>query len=379
MPIERERARLQRAFADMAAGRPIVVADSEAQPSQGVLAVAASEIDADAINFMVRFARGIVCLALTAERARELELPRMVPGGEDVCGRSAFTVSIEARTGVTTGISAADRARTIRVAVDPASGPHDLSRPGHVFPIVAHPAGVLGRAGLPEAALDAARMAVRGPAAAFCHVMSEDGSVAELDELLAFAERHDLALVTVDELVRARLEAGGLIELDVRQELPTPYGRFRIVSARTVLPGAAPLSLVLGEIDADVPVPVYLYRACDAAGSFEAEGCCGCNDRMHDALRWIQDQGHGVLVHEASAGGGAVDADEPCLGAHAPREGLVDALAPALLRRLGVRRVRLLEHTGASELERLTAWGFQVVEVVTLDGAVPGGHQEPAH
>src|SRR5690606_30675710 len=120
------------------------------------------------------------------------------------------------------------------------------------------------------------------------------------------------------------------------------------------------------------PVPVYLYRACDAAGSFEAEGCCGCNDRMHDALRWIQDQGHGVLVHEASAGGGAVDADEPCLGAHAPREGLVDALAPALLRRLGVRRVRLLEHTGASELERLTAWGFQVVEVVTLDGAVPG-------
>jgi 3,4-dihydroxy 2-butanone 4-phosphate synthase/GTP cyclohydrolase II len=292
----------------------------------------------------------------------------MVPEGEADPDRAGFTVSIEARSGVTTGISTADRARTIRVASDPHSGPHDVSRPGHIFPIVAHPAGVLGCRGLAEAAVDIARFAGRGSAAAFCHVMNDDGSMAGRQELQAFAARYALPLLTADDVIRARLVSDPLVQLDSHPELPTAYGRFRIVSTATPLPGPAPLALVLGELDAESIVPVYLHRAC-AAGEAFGSLHCECGERLRTALAWIQRWGRGVVVHEpGSAPAAGAAAFGRCTASAPRRDPVADAMAPSLLRRLGVRRIRLLQGPGASDLARLSAWGLEAVEVLSLAG-----------
>src|SRR5881397_3133172 len=238
-------ATIEEAIEDIRAGRMVVVVDDEDRENEGDLTIAAQFATAEAINFMATHARGLICLCLTEERADELGLRPMTDHNEAPLG-TAFTVSVEARDGVTTGISAADRSRTIQVAINPASSPHDLVQPGHVFPLRAKPGGVLERMGQTEAAVDLARLAGLNPSGVVCEVMNDDGTMARVPDLVPYCERHGLKMITVADLVEYRRRHEKLVERGAAVRLPTEYGLFIATAFRETLTGRDHLALVLG-------------------------------------------------------------------------------------------------------------------------------------
>ncbi len=273
----------------------IIIIDDEDRENEGDLVCAAEKVTPEIINFMARHARGLICLPLTEERCDDLHLTTQVADNTSYLG-TAFTVSIDARRGITTGISAADRATTILVAVDPNARPQDLARPGHVFPLRAKNGGVLVRPGQTEASVDIARMAGLYPAGVICEIMNEDGTMARLPELEAFAAQHELKIITVAELVRYRIRKEALVRRIVETDLPTVYGRFRAVAYENVINGDVHLAMVMGEVKTDDPVLVRVHTenvTCDMFGSLIDD----TGFQLHTALEKIAAAARGVVLY----------------------------------------------------------------------------------
>ena len=286
---------IEAAAADIREGRMIIIVDDEDRENEGDLVCAAEKITPDIVNFMARHARGLICLPLTEERCDELHLTTQVADNTSFLG-TAFTVSIDARRGITTGISASDRATTILTAVDPQARPQDLARPGHIFPLRAKNGGVLVRPGQTEASVDMARIAGLSPAGVICEVMNEDGTMARLPQLEAFAAEHNLKMITVADLVRYRITKEMLVRRVVETNLPTVYGRFKALAYENIINGDVHLAMVMGEVKGDDPVLVRVHTenvTCDMFGSLIDD----TGFQLHAALEKIAGEGRGVVLY----------------------------------------------------------------------------------
>jgi len=288
-------ATIDEAVAEIRDGRMIIIVDDEDRENEGDLVCAAEKITPEIINFMARHARGLICLPLTEDRCDELHLTTQVADNTSYLG-TAFTVSIDARRGISTGISAADRATTILVAVDPDSRPQDLARPGHIFPLRAKNGGVLVRPGQTEASVDIARIAGLYPAGVICEIMNEDGTMSRMPQLEAFAAQHNLKMISVAELVRYRMNKETLVRRVVETDLPTVYGRFRAIAYENVINGDVHLAMVMGEVKTDDPVLVRVHTenvTCDMFGSLIDD----TGFQLHTALEKIAAAARGVVLY----------------------------------------------------------------------------------
>jgi 3,4-dihydroxy 2-butanone 4-phosphate synthase/GTP cyclohydrolase II len=297
-------ASIEQALADLKAGKVIVVVDDEDRENEGDLVCAAESATPDVINFMAQHGRGWICLALTPEDCDRLELPQMVTRNTESM-ETAFTVTIDAerRFGVTTGISAADRATTVRVALDPATTPNDLRRPGHVNPLRARPGGVLQRVGHTEASVDLARLAGLRPAGVICEILNPDGSMARLPELQQFCAQHQLTLVSVADLVAYRLRTEQLVHRVAEAALPTAAGMFRVIGYRNDVDSAEHVALVHGDVEGRPDVLVRMHSKCLTGDVFHSLRC-DCGVQLHAAMEQIRDAGAGVIVYLDQEGRG---------------------------------------------------------------------------
>jgi 3,4-dihydroxy 2-butanone 4-phosphate synthase/GTP cyclohydrolase II len=295
---------VKQAIEDIRAGKLVIVADDEARENEGDLIGAAEKVTPEMINLMATHGRGLICLTLPPERCQALGLPQMTEANTE-SHETAFTVSIDAaaRFGVTTGISAADRAATIRVAIDPATTPGDLRRPGHVFPLRARPGGVLQRVGQTEASVDLARLAGLYPAGVICEILNPDGSMARQPDLERVAKTHGLTFVTVAQLVAYRLAHERLVHRVAEARLPTPFGEFRIIGYRNDVDDAEHVALVHGEVKDQSRVLVRMHSKC-LTGDVFGSARCDCGWQLHSAMRMIAQEGRGVVVYLDQEGRG---------------------------------------------------------------------------
>jgi 3,4-dihydroxy 2-butanone 4-phosphate synthase / GTP cyclohydrolase II len=295
---------IEQAITDIRAGKLVIVADDENRENEGDLVGAAEKVTPETINFMATHGRGLICLTLMPERCQALGLTQMAEHNTEA-HETAFTVSIDAATrfGVTTGISAADRARTVRVAIDPATVPADLRRPGHVFPLRARPGGVLQRVGQTEASVDLARLAGLYPAGVICEILNPDGTMARRDDLARFATEHHLTFITVTQLVAYRLANERLVHRAAESRLPTPYGEFRIIGYRNDVDAAEHIALVFGAVREAQPVLVRMHSKCLTGDVFHSSRC-DCGWQLHSAMRMIAAAGRGVVVYLDQEGRG---------------------------------------------------------------------------
>ena len=293
---------IEDAIRDIKKGKFVILVDDEDRENEGDLVIAAEKVTPHAINFMARHARGLICLALTPERVEELQLPQQAAENTATFG-TAFTVSIDARKDITTGISAADRATTIHVAIDPKSKPGDLARPGHIFPLKAQKGGVLKRAGQTEGSVDLARLAGLSPAGVICEIMNEDGTMARVSELAKFAKAHKLKMVTVKALIEYRMRRETFVKRMASARLPTMFGEFEAVAFENQVDNVTHIALVKGQVDSNGPTLVRVHSGCltaDALGSLR----CDCRDQLHKAMEIIEKEGRGVLLYLNQEGRG---------------------------------------------------------------------------
>ncbi|HZL29373.1 MAG TPA: 3,4-dihydroxy-2-butanone-4-phosphate synthase [Acidobacteriaceae bacterium] len=368
------------AIAELKAGRMIVVVDDEDRENEGDLTLAAEFCTPEAINFMARFGRGLICLTLTEDRADALRLGPMTQDNTSRFG-TAFTESIEAREGVTTGISAADRAHTIQVAISPGSGPHDLARPGHVFPLRARKGGVLVRAGQTEASVDLARMAGLIPAGVICEIMNEDGTMARVPDLIEFCALHGLKMLTVADLIRYRLQNERYIRRVAEAQVPTPFGEFRMIAYESEVEGGeSHVALVYGDIESsDEPALVRVHTHC-IAGNVFGTTLCDCRAIVDNSLRAIAAAGRGALVylHHTQRGFGIDRTVQPgrlCFHRDSrATEGPNDrdqrilrqvGLGGQILSDLGIHKIRLLSNH-RTHVPALQGFGIEIVEQVPI-------------
>ncbi len=353
-------ATIQEAVEEFRAGRMVIIVDDEDRENEGDIACAAEKVTPEVINFMARFGRGLICLSMTEERLDELQIPLQVSDADNTATRgTAFCVSIEARRGVTTGISAADRATTIQVAVDPRTKPSDLARPGHILPLRARRGGVLVRPGHTEAVIDLARIAGMTPAGVICEIMTDEGEMARLPELKEFARHHGIKIISVADLVSYRMANEVLVHPTVEARVPTVYGDFRAVAFTNDINTDVHLALVMGEIIPDESVLVRVHSQCvlgDVFGSLRDD----TGWQLHRSLELIGNEGRGVLLYLKQEGRGvglvnqlrayrlmdeqnkdAVEADAAVVGVHKmdPRDYGIGA---QILHSLGVRKMRLI-------------------------------------
>ncbi len=374
------------ALDEIRAGRMIVVVDDEDRENEGDLTLAAEFVTPEAINFMARFGRGLICLTLTEDRADHLRLRPMTEENTSRFG-TAFTESIEAREGVTTGISAHDRAHTVRVAIDPKSTAADLARPGHIFPLRARRGGVLVRAGQTEASVDLARMAGLIPAGVICEIMKDDGSMARVPDLIEFCESHSFKMLTVAELIRYRLQNERYIHRVAESMLPTPFGEFRMIAYESEVDGGeSHIALVRGDVAAtDEPVLVRVHTHC-LAGDVFGTPLCDCQQIVRRSLQLIAEAGAGALVylHNNTKGFG-IDANHPAQpGSALPRlvfhrdlrarERSEDrqqrtlrqvGLGGQILSDLEIHKIRLLTNT-PTHVPALQGFNVEIVEQVPI-------------
>ncbi|HYA09360.1 MAG TPA: bifunctional 3,4-dihydroxy-2-butanone-4-phosphate synthase/GTP cyclohydrolase II [Gaiellaceae bacterium] len=360
-------------------GRMVVVVDAPDRENEGDLTIAAQFATPEAIAFMAKEGRGLICLCLTGERCDELDL-RMMTERNETPYKTAFTVSIEAREGISTGISAHDRARTIQVAIDPAKGPQDIVQPGHVFPLRARPGGVLQRAGQTEAAVDLARLAGLNAAGVVCEVMKDDGTMARVPDLIEFCTRHGLKLVTVADLIEYRRRHEKLVEREVTVRLPTAYGEFSAVLFRETLTGRQHVALVSGDVEGAQNVLVRVHSECLTGDVFHSLRC-DCGEQLDAAMRLIAAEPCGVLLYMAQEGRGVgllnklkayelqedgldtVDANLALGFAADEREW---GIGNQILADLGLSTIRLLTNN-PKKVSGLQAFGLQVTEQVPIE------------
>ena len=372
-------AEVEEAVAEIRAGRMVIVVDDEDRENEGDLTLAAEFVTPEAINFMAKYGRGLICLTLTEERADYLRLGPMTQENTSRFG-TAFTESIEAREGVTTGISAADRAHTIRVAIDPKSTAQDLARPGHVFPLRARKGGVLVRAGQTEASVDLARMAGLVTAGVICEIMNDDGTMARVPDLIKFCDEHGLKMVTVADLIRYRLQNERYIHRVAESLMPTEHGEFRVIAYESEVEGdESHVALVYGDVTGDDPVTVRVHTHC-LAGDVFSTSLCDCRAVVANSLRMIAEAGRGALVylHNGTKGFGIDQTVTPgrvvfhreqrC------REGQDDrtqrtlrqvGLGGQILSDLGIHKIRLLTNT-PTHVPALQGFGIEIVEQVPV-------------
>jgi 3,4-dihydroxy 2-butanone 4-phosphate synthase/GTP cyclohydrolase II len=360
-------------------GELVIIVDDEDRENEGDLCIAAEKVTPEAINFMAKFGRGLICLAMTEERCEELELPLMVENNTSPYG-TAFTVSIEARGRVTTGISAFDRAETVRVAIDPKTRPQDLSRPGHVFPLRARKGGVLKRAGQTEASVDLAQLAGMNPAAVICEIMSEDGTMARLPELKEFAVKHGLKIISVADIIKYRMQTEKHVHCMASPKLPTEHGEFRVYGYSSDITGEEHIALVKGEIHEDDEVLVRVHSSCLTGDVFQSSRC-DCGDQLSRAFAMIEKEGKGVILYLLQEGRGIglfnklkayelQDQGHDTIEANAQLGFAADirdyGTGSQILRDLGVRKIRLMTNNPAKYVA-IEGFGLQIVERVPLE------------
>jgi 3,4-dihydroxy 2-butanone 4-phosphate synthase/GTP cyclohydrolase II len=357
---------------DIRAGRMVILLDDEDRENEGDLVMAASMVRPEDINFMASHGRGLICLTLTRERCAQLALPLMVQGNASLHSTN-FTLSIEAAQGVTTGISAHDRARTVQAAVAPNAGPSDLVQPGHIFPLMAQPGGVLTRAGHTEAGCDLARLAGLEPAAVIVEILKEDGSMARRPDLEAYAQKHELRMGTIEELIRYRIENEKTVTRAAQRRIATEYGDFLIHAYHDAIDGAVHLALVMGEIDPDQPTLVRVQLH-DTLSDLVGIHTGGQHWPLRDALRRVAQEGRGVVVIlrpnepadvliEQIRGYHVPPASAPSPAAGKPDELRTYGIGAQILADLGVRRMRVM--SAPKIVHGIAGFGLEVVDYVS--------------
>jgi 3,4-dihydroxy 2-butanone 4-phosphate synthase/GTP cyclohydrolase II len=372
-------ATVEEAIEDIRKGKFVVVVDAADRENEGDLTIAAQFATPEAINFMATHGRGLICLCLTEERCDELRLQLMTDRNEAPFG-TAFTISIEAREGITTGISAPDRSRTVQVAIDPSKGPADLVQPGHVFPLRAKQGGVLRRAGQTEAAVDLAGLAGLNPAGVVCEVMNDDGTMARVPDLIPYCEEHGLKMITVADLIEYRRRHEKLVERTTSVRLPTGYGEFTAVAFRETLTGKHHLALVKGEVDGMSDVLVRVHSECLTGDVFHSLRC-DCGEQLDQALLQIGREDRGVLLYMAQEGRGigllnklrayelqetGLDTVEANLELGFPADARDWGIGNQILADLGLSTIRILTNN-PKKISGLEGFGLTVVEQVPIE------------
>jgi len=378
---------VEEALDDIRQGRMVVVCDDENRENEGDLTMAAQFATPQAINFMAKEGRGLICLTLTPDRCEDLGLDLMAAKNESAF-ETAFTVSVEAREGVTTGISAADRARTIQVAIDPNSSPRDLVQPGHVFPLKAKPGGVLERTGQTEAAVDLARLAGLNPSGVICEIMNDDGTMARVEDLRVFCERHNLKMITVADLIAYRRKHDRLVERVVSTKLPTTFGDFEAVGYRSLVDDKHHVALVKGDVRGRDDVIVRVHSECLTGDVFHSLRC-DCGEQLESALSMIEREGRGVLLYLAQEGRGigllnklkayklqeaGMDTVDANLELGLPADLRDYGIGAQILVDLGLSSIRILTNN-PKKIRGLEGYGLSVTSQVPIEH-LPNPHNE---
>ena len=370
---------IEEALDDFREGKFVIVVDDEDRENEGDLIIAAEKITAEKVNFMLKYARGVLCAPITLSRSEELDLPHQVADNTSMLG-TPFTVTIDKLEGCTTGVSAHDRAATIRALADPASRPETFGRPGHINPLYAQDMGVLRRSGHTEAAIDLCKLAGLYPAGALMEIMNDDGTMARMPDLMEFAEKHDMHIITIKDLIAYRLQKESLIEVGNEADMPTKYGHFRMIPFRQNATGLEHMALIKGEWKEDEPILVRVHSSC-ATGDILGSKRCDCGEQLHKAMEMIEREGKGVIIYMQQEGRG-IGLMNKIAAYKLQEEGMdtVDAnihlgfkpderdygCGAQMLRHLGVHKMRLMTNNPTKRVG-LEAYGLEIVENVPIE------------